>query len=511
MRGDYDIIIIVSKAHPRHSPQMKDIQDIIRRAKEGQDVVSELMAKSVSVPSWELALKYEYDTRLHPVMNKEKYPDIVLYEERVSETDVDEYGRPKAVKVATGVEKVSRVTYDLMRLAVKRTTELCFGIPIKRIYKPEKDNEKQKEIARYLENIFQRNRINSVNIDRSNKLYSSCEVATIWYAVREDNNYYGFNSKLKLRCATYSPMQGDSIYPLYDETGDLVALSFKYTRKVADKDVSFFDTYTADTHIAWSNTGELGWSLSGQVEPIAIGKIPAVYRYRRQPAWEDRAPIVYEMEWAVSRNGNYLRTNSRPILMAAVNEEVGYGNEPKADAAFRDIVQYPQGSTLQYVTWNQAIDNLKFYVEELKQSFFTQLQLPDWSYENMKTSPMSGEARKQLFIDCHLKVKDEAGDWIEFFDREVNVVKAFLKQMLPQDWHNDIDALVVENQMTPYIIDDRKEDAEILLLKNGQKPLMSQRESIQALGESEDVDATLAEIQQESAASLVSDALGLAQ
>ena len=91
------------------------------------------------------------------------------------------------------------------------------------------------------------------------------------------------------------------------------------------------------------------------------------------------------------------------------------------------------------------------------------------------------------------------------------MVKAFLKQMLPQDWHNDIDALVVENQMTPYIIDDRKEDAEILLLKNGQKPLMSQRESIQALGESEDVDATLAEIQQESAASLVSDALGLAQ
>lgn len=490
---------------------MIDIQDILRRAKEGQDVISELTAKSVSVPSWDLILRKEYDTRLHPVMDTEKYPDIVLYEERVSETDVDQFGNPRVVKVAIGTEKVSRVTYDLPRLAVKRTTELCFGIPIRRMYKPEKDNEKQKEIARYLENIFQRNRINSVNIDRSNKLYASCEIATIWYAVMENNSYYGFDSKLKIRCATYSPMQGDSIYPLYDETGDLVALSFKYTRKVKDEDVTFFDTYTSDTHIAWSNTKELGWRLSGQVEPIAIGKIPAVYRYRRLPAWEDRAPIVYEMEWAVSRNGNYLRTNSRPILMAAVSEEMQYGNEPKADAAFRDIVQYPAGSTLQYVTWNQAIDNLKYYVEELKQSFFTQLQLPDWSYDNMKTSPMSGEARKQLFIDCHLKVKDEAGDWIEFFDREVNVVKAFLKQMLPQDWHKDIDALVVENQMTPYIIDNKKEDVEILLLKNGQKPLMSQRESIQALGESEDVDATLAAIQEESASSMMSDVLGLSQ
>lgn len=196
---------------------------------------------------------------------------------------------------------------------------------------------------------------------------------------------------------------------------------------------------------------------------------------------------------------------------AAVSEEMNYGNAPGTDAAFVDIVQYPKGSTLQYVTWNQAIDNLKYYVTELKQTFFTQLQLPDWSYENMKTSPMSGEARKQLFIDCHLKVQDEAGDWIEFFDREVNVVKAFLKQMLPEEWHADIDALVVENVMTPYTIDNRKEEVEILLMKNGQKPLMSQRESIQALGDSEDVSATLAEIQEESSASMFTDALGLAR
>lgn len=63
--------------------------------------------------------------------------------------------------------------------------------------------------------------------------------------------------------------------------------------------------------------------------------------------------------------------------------------------------------------------------------------------------------------------------------------------------------------MTPYTIDNRKEEVEILLLKNGQKPLASQRETIQALGESEDVDATLEEIQRESEASSFVDALGL--
>lgn len=489
---------------------MRDAREIINRAKGGENVISELMAKSVNVPSWDI-LRKEYDPRLHPVMDKHIYPDIIEYNEHVSETEVDENGDPKSVKVAIGTEKVSRVTYDLQRLAVKRTTELCFGTPVKRVYKPERDNERQKEIARYLENIFQRCRIDSVNIDRSTKLYASCEVMTIWYAVMDENVNYGFQSRLKLRCATYSPMQGDSLYPLFDETGDLVALSVGYTRKVKDKDISYFDTYTADAHMRWSSEGELGWHLDGAVEAIKIGKIPAVYRYRKQPAWENSSPLVYELEWAMSRNGNYLRKNSRPILVAAVSEEMNYGNAPGTDAAFRDIVQYPQGSTLQYVTWNQAIDNLKYYVTELKQTFFTQLQLPDWSYENMKSSPMSGEARKQLFIDCHLKVRDEAGDWIEFFDREVNVVKAFLKQMLPEEWHIEIDALIVENVMTPYTIDSRKEEVEILLMKNGQKPLMSQRESIQALGDSEDVSATLAEIQEESSASIFSDALGLAR
>ena len=49
-------------------------------------------------------------------MNKAKYPDIV-----------NEDG---------SIDYVTRITYDLQRLAVKRMTELCFGIPVKRIYKP---------------------------------------------------------------------------------------------------------------------------------------------------------------------------------------------------------------------------------------------------------------------------------------------------------------------------------------------------------------------------------------
>ena len=474
-----------------------NIQEIIDKAiNNGENVTGQLRAKSITVPSWS-ELEKEYNPEKHPVMNKSEYPDITIYEERKSDSEFNEFGEPKIIKVATGVEKVSRVTYALQDLAVKRTTELCFGIPVKRQYSPQ--NDRQKEIAQYMEKIFQKNHIDTVNIDRGRKLFASCEIMTLWYSIEQETNAYGFKSKMKLRSVTYSPMQGDLLYPLFDEYGDLVALSVAYERKVEDKLTSFFDTYTANKHIRWSNGGEVSGTAMKIVlnEDIKIGKIPAVYMYRPTPVWENTSWMVYEMEWAVSRNGNYLRKNSRPILAAFVNEEVQFNQAPATDKAFRDIVQYPSGSSLQYVTWSQAIENLKYYVNELRQMFFTQLQLPDWSYENMKTSPMSGEARKQLFIDCHLKVKDESGRWLEFFDREVNVVRAYMKQMLPPEYAADIDALPVENIISPFTITSKADDLDIYVNATGGKQLLSQATAIQKLGMVEDADDELRKIQAE--------------
>ena len=475
---------------------MLNIKELIEKARNGEDITGQLRAKSVTVRPW-YELEKEYDPTKHPVMDKSEYPDIVTYEERESKTEFDDFGNPVMVKVPVGKpEKVSRVTYALQELAVKRTTELCFGIPVKRQYEPK--NEKQKEIAQYIENIMAKNHIDTVNIDRGRRLFASCEIVTLWYSSLEETQAYGFNSKMKLRCVTYSPMQGDSLYPLFDEKGDLVALSVAYVRKVEDKKVSYFDTYTADTHLRWSNETDQSTTQKLDIdEEISIGKIPAIYMYRPTPVWENTSTLVYEMEWAASRNGNYLRKNSRPILAAFVDEEVQFGKSPATDKAFRDVVQYPRGSSLQYVTWSQAIDNLKFYIYELRQMFFTQLQLPDWSYENMKTSPMSGEARKQLFIDCHLKVKDESGRWLEFFEREINVVKAFLKQMLPDKYAADIDALKVTQVISPFTINSEAENVNILLNATAGKQLMSQSTAIEKLGMVDNSEDELKKIQAE--------------
>ena len=180
--------------------------------------------------------------------------------------------------------------------------------------------------------------------------------------------------------------------------------------------------------------------------------------------------------------------------MVCANEVIQYGDEKGANEEFKTVAQFPTGAKAEYVTWSQATESLKFHIDTLRSLYFTQLQLPDWSYEKMSQTALSGESRKQMFIDAELKVVDESGRLLEMFDRETNVLRAFAKLIMGSSYHADIDALQIETVITPYRITDEKERVERLMTANGNKPIMSQRESIEAYGHSDDVDQTLKEI-----------------
>lgn len=450
---------------------MPSIKDVLGGEMTEKERITALRQKTVSVPEWKGSngLESEYDPTKHPVMDKQKYQDIVR---------------------DSGVERVTRITLSFQKLAAKRMSELVCGIPVRRTYKPQ--NDKQKKVVEVLEAIYDRNRINSVNIDRCNSLFAGCEVFTLWYAVEQQNTIYGIPSTLKIRCRTFTPMLGDELYPFFDEYGDMLAMSIGYTRKIGKKTINFFDTYTDDSHIKWNDEkGE--WAVV-ESEHISLGKIPGVYSWRPTPIWEDTSRNVYEMEWALSRNGNYLRENSKPKFVVCANEIIQYGDEKGANKEFKAVAQFPAGAKAEYVTWSQATESLKFHIDTLRNLYFTQLQLPDWSYEKMSQQALSGESRKQMFIDAELKVGDESGRLLEMYDRETNVLKAYVKLIMGKAYHEDIDALTVENVITPYRITDEKERVERLMTANGNKPIMSQRESIEEYGHSDNVDQTLKEI-----------------
>lgn len=439
-----------------------DVEEILKSGREAKEVIKDLKMKSVVVPSWG-SLEKEYDIRKHPVVTDKSYKDIVT---------------------SKGTEKVTRITLGWQKLAVKRITELMFAIPVQRIYNA--TDELQQKAAKIMESIFEKNRINSLNIERGKELFAACEAVTLWYTQEQLTIYAGEESKLKLRCKNYSPKTNSNLYPLFDEYDDLIALSIEYKRKEGDKDVTYFDTYTADAHIRWrTQNGTIEEEVR---EPINLGKISGVYINREEPVWENQSNNVYEAEWTLSRNGNYIRKNARPTWVVFSDEDIENGEEVKNDNQGRNYLQYGREDKAQYVTWQQALDSIKFHKDELKREFFTQLQLPDMSLENMKTTPMSGEARKMMFIDSQLKVTDESGIWLEFFDREINVVKAHMKIMFPS-LTKAIDSLSVKVKITPFQIHDEKERIDNLSNATGRKPIMSQKTAISRLGYADDVDA----------------------
>lgn len=441
---------------------MKTIEEIISDERQPTDIIKDLKKKSIIIPPWAALLK-EYDPKKHPVMTDKTYVD--------------------KVKKST-VEKVVRVKLGLQRLATKRMTELVFGIPVKRTYTAE--NEQEKKVSQIMEKIYEKNRIDSVNIERGNMLFAGCEFATIWYGVEQKNshNLYKEPTNIKVRCRNYSPMKGDSLYPLFDDYDDMIALSVGYKRLEDDSEKEYFDVYTSEKHIRYKNERGTGW-IEDDREDISIGKIAGIYSYRPTPIWEDTSDNVYEIEWTLSRNGNYIKKNSKPVYAIFTDKKVVTGEERDDD--FRNVQHYPADGKAGYITWEQATESIKFQVEELRKSFFTELQLPDMSYENMKTTPMSGEARKMMFIDAQLKVGDEKGRIIEFLDRECNVIKAFMAIMYPA-LKKDIETIGVTHEVVAFNITDEKDTIANIMSATGGKPIMSQETGVKQLGWVDNVD-----------------------
>ena len=449
---------------------MDEITAILDSTRPVDNIINDLKEKSVCVPSWDKLIK-DYEPTMH---------DIVT----------DTVTRQNKVRSDGTVEQASRIYVGLERLLTKRITEFMYSIPVKRIYHNIEGNPTRQQIAKAIEAIYKYARIDSENIKRGNAYFASCEVFTIWYTVESPNTLYGFTSRYKLKCKTYSPMDGVKLYPLLDELGDMIAMSFEYTKKVKNEQITFFETYTANMHYKWKQEGS-GWELV-KSEPVAILKIPGVYAYCSVPIYHGLSYIRKEIEYTLSRNSDVIAYNSAPILKIAGGIK---GSENKGES--RRVYRVEQNGDVAYVSWAQSIEALKYHVDTLVKLFWSQSQMPDISFENMKSLGNIGfDARQTLLTDAHLKVGDESGAWIEAFERECSVIKAFLK-MMNVTWKGEVDNVEVEHVITPFIQNDEKSEIEKWVTASGGKAVVSQLEAIKNLGISTDPQETLSQIQKE--------------
>lgn len=434
-------------------------------------IIKQLKNKSVSIPAWS-SLINDYEPEKHEIVN-----DTISRKDRI---------RKDGTK-----EEASRIYIGLEKLLVKRMTEFMFAIRVKRMYHNVEDSEIHQQIAKAIESIYKYARIDAENIRRGIAYFASCEFFTMWYAVEKPNNLYGFKSKYKLKCKTYSPMDGVSLYPLFDNLGDMTAMSFEYKQMVGDKEIIYLETYTADKHYKWKKDGD-AWIPMINGENVVLMKIPGVYGYRNYPIYHGLTYIRKDIEYTLSRNSDVIAYNASPVLKVSGKM---VGEEDKGES--RRLFRMEAGGDVSYVSWSQANEAVKYHIDTLLRLYWMQAQIPDISFDNLAGLGNIGfDARKTLLTDAHLKVGDESGAWIELFDREANIVKEFLK-LLNTSWAKEIDNIEVENIITPYIQEDENASIDKAIKANGGKPILSQLESIRMAGISKDPQATLEQIQKE--------------
>lgn len=444
--------------------------DLFLSSATADDAIARLCNKTLDIKTWESALK-EYEPQFHNIVN-------------------DHVSRADKVRKDGTVEKAARIPIALEQLLTKRMCEFMFAIPVKRIYHNTENNETRQAIAKAKEAIYKHARIDSINSIRALNYFASCESFTVWYVVESPNSLYGFDCKYKLKCRTYSPMDGTELFPLFDESGDMTAMSVRYKRKVSNEDVTYFEAYTASRHYKWKQ--KAGRWESVKDDALVIGKIPGVYIYRHRPIWHGLSVLREEVEYTLSRNSDVIAYNSAPILQ--VSGKI-IGQESKGES--QRIVRTEQGGAVNYVSWTQAIEALKYHVDTLIKLFWSQSQMPDISFANMMSLGNIGfDARQTLLTDAHLKVGDESGAWIETFERESNVIDAFLRQMRT-DWASELDNVETEQIITPFIQQDEKATIERIQSANGGKPIMSQLEAIKEFGHSTDPNETLRQIRED--------------
>ena len=283
------------------------IEEIFKKAT-ANDVISELKSsRFIPQPDVEEAKK-ALNPKLHDVNDPIKRPDKRVKVDADNDAD-------SAQKVITTdgeavnfrTEKVARVAIALQKLIIKRAVSFCFGNPPKYNATPQNDNEQAVLYA--LNRILVDVKSKSMNRKIARAIFGFKECAEYWYTVpvNKPHSKYGFPAQHKLRCALFSPEYGDTLYPYFDETGDMVAFSRAFSRKDDNGNaVDYFETFTDKEHWLWMNGANGYEAAPGYPKPIAIGKIPVIYGHQPYFETEDVDKLIDRLEHLLS---NFADTN----------------------------------------------------------------------------------------------------------------------------------------------------------------------------------------------------------
>lgn len=390
-------------------------------------------------------------------------------------------GSPQLI---TKFQDLNRISLALQKLIVSRKAAFVTGGDVNVNAKP--INSKEQDLYDEVLSIWRKNKLQFRNSDIFKRMAAETECAEIWYSSVD------LEAKtVSMRMNVYSPSMGFDLIPVFDNIRNLIAFGLKYKTETATKTINHLDVYDAEKISKYTQIVGDTWIL---VETImhGYGKIPVIYYGIIQPVWTDVQSMIERLETLMSNFGDTNDYNGSPILFAEGKIE-GFSSKGETGK----VIQGEQGAKLYYVNWDSAPESIKLEMERLLDFIYTITQTPNISFQEMKgLGDISGAAWDRLMIDAHLNAMDyHNGVYGEGIQRRLNFLKSAASSI-----NTDLKA-AIELDITPqfslFKLDSESDRIDTAMKANGNKPVMSQKESIIWTGISDDPEKTLEEIKSE--------------
>jgi SPP1 family phage portal protein len=446
-----------------------------------------------------------YETQLNParhdVNDPQKRPD-----KKVKDDRPEQDGQTMRVNGSgetednIRIEKVARIALSLQKLIVNHAVAFTFGNPVSLNAEPA--NEDEKAVLKAVKRVLFDNKGRTLNRTAAREIFGTTEAAEFWYPVVKQTDHYGFPSRYTLRVTVFSPAKGNKLYPYFDETGDMIAFSREFTRtdRAGAKHL-YFETCT-DTEVRlWVNKNSRWEEAEGYPVNNIIGKIPIVYGCQPAVEWEDVQSLIDRLEKLLSNFADTNDYHASPKIVVK-GEVRGFSKKGEAGAILQLEGDDPDAK---YLSWEHAPESVRLEIETLLRMIYTLTQTPDISFDSVKgLGAISGVALKLLFMDAHLKVQDKMEIFDDYLQRRISIIQAYIGKFNTR-LETACRHLAIEPEITPYMIEDEAALVSLMRDANGNKPVASQRTTVQRLGWADDVDEEYKQVLKEESASAYRD------
>lgn len=426
----------------------------------------------------------QYNPKQHDVHNPALRPDKLIN---------DENGN------LTGKVKVTRLSIPEQKRIVMMAASFLGSPELSSTPAPGLETD----LLSVIQTIFDNNKLDYEFKDIAKKTMSERECAELWYTQEADPDYWEGTpmegNKFKLRMRIICPSLGDTLYPVYDNFGDMIAFGRYYetietiaNSLTQSNKMCHFDIYTIDRfYFMTKDSNETAWTFNydpagdilndnGTTTPSTvlgvanpIGKIPVIYY--RQPAteWHDVQEMIDRMEKKISNHADTNDYYDSPIVKAK-GDVSGFSEKGESGK----VLQMGQDADVSYLTYDSLPASMKMEMDNLTKFINTYTHTPDISFESVSgLGHFSGIALKMFFMDAHLKAADKEALFGLGVKRRINYLKTAIVSL--NNKFKPALKLIVNPEFTYFLPKDT--DAEVSsLVKAYQAGIISRESAVKA-------------------------------